>query len=89
MVGRIQHSQESRVQRLNRPKPTKTLADDVAVTKSAIDSLNSEVVLVGQCELDLNNLDLALILTRQRLSELDGLRQGIVWMTRGKDKMVS
>jgi len=27
--------------------PTKSLADDVAVTKSAIDSLNSEVVLVG------------------------------------------
>jgi len=27
--------------------PTKTLADDVAVTKSAIDSLNTEVVLVG------------------------------------------
>jgi pimeloyl-ACP methyl ester carboxylesterase len=27
--------------------PTKSLADDVAVTKSAIDSLNSDVVLVG------------------------------------------
>ena len=27
--------------------PTKSLADDVAVTKSAIDSLNSKVVLVG------------------------------------------
>src|SRR5882672_3440245 len=27
--------------------PTKTLADDVAATKSAIDSLNSDVVLVG------------------------------------------
>ena len=27
--------------------PTKSLADDVAVTKSAIDSLESEVVLVG------------------------------------------
>ncbi len=27
--------------------PTKSLADDVAVTKSAIDSLNNEVVLVG------------------------------------------
>src|SRR6185436_2820595 len=27
--------------------PTKSLADDVAFTKSAIDSLNSEVVLVG------------------------------------------
>ena len=27
--------------------PTKSLADDVAVTKSAIDSLDSEVILVG------------------------------------------
>src|SRR5258705_12318942 len=27
--------------------PTKSLADDVAVTKAAIDSLNSQVVLVG------------------------------------------
>ena len=27
--------------------PTKSLADDVAITKSAIDSLNSQVVLVG------------------------------------------
>src|SRR4029077_2394892 len=27
--------------------PTKSLADDVAFTKSAIDSLNSDVVLVG------------------------------------------
>ena len=47
MGRRRQHSQEKSYNVLIVQNPTKSLADDVAVTKSAIDSLNSEVVLVG------------------------------------------
>ena len=47
MGGRLQHSQKKGYNVLIVQNPTKTLAEDVAVTKSAIESLDSDVVLVG------------------------------------------